>query len=111
MPAPRERAVPSTPLGRAWGFAQLGLTMAAGVAADRVAAAFGGGGATPSAPATPGGPTRRPTVSEANAERLAAALCRMRGAALKLGQMLSMQDESMLPPQVRKKMEWREGGP
>lgn len=28
-------------------------------------------------------------------------LCRMRGAALKLGQMLSIQDESVIPPQVR----------
>ena len=39
-------------------------------------------------------------LTEDNAERLAAALCRMRGAALKLGQMLSIQDENVLPPQV-----------
>jgi aarF domain-containing kinase len=39
-------------------------------------------------------------ITEANAERLANALCRMRGAALKLGQMLSIQDENVLPPQV-----------
>ncbi len=39
-------------------------------------------------------------MSEDNAERLASALCRMRGAALKLGQMLSIQDENVLPPQV-----------
>ena len=39
-------------------------------------------------------------LTEANAERLADALCRMRGAALKLGQMLSIQDENVLPPQV-----------
>lgn len=39
-------------------------------------------------------------MTEANAERLADALCRMRGAALKLGQMLSIQDEQVLPPQV-----------
>ncbi|MCJ1422629.1 hypothetical protein MMC29_000509, partial [Sticta canariensis] len=41
-------------------------------------------------------------MTEANAERLADALCRMRGAALKLGQMLSIQDENMLPPQVHR---------
>lgn len=40
-------------------------------------------------------------MSAGNAERLADALCRMRGAALKLGQMLSIQDENMMPPQVR----------
>lgn len=39
-------------------------------------------------------------LSEANAERLANALCRMRGAALKIGQLLSIQDESLIPPQV-----------
>lgn len=39
-------------------------------------------------------------MTEENAERLANALCRMRGAALKLGQMLSIQDENVLPPQV-----------
>ena len=39
-------------------------------------------------------------MSSGNAERLADALCRMRGAALKLGQMLSIQDENMMPPQV-----------
>ena len=89
--------------------------MAAGVAADRVAAAFGGGGGgraagggTPSSPSS-SSPPARPAVSEANAERLAAALCRMRGAALKLGQMLSMQDESMLPPQVTQQV-MRESG-
>ena len=39
-------------------------------------------------------------ITAGNAERLADALCRMRGAALKLGQMLSIQDESTLPPAV-----------
>ena len=39
-------------------------------------------------------------MTEANAERLAVALCRMRGAALKLGQMLSIQDESVIPPRL-----------
>lgn len=43
-------------------------------------------------------------LTEANAERLADALCRMRGAALKLGQMLSIQDENVLPPQVPPKL-------
>mgnify|MGYP003703444551 CR=1 FL=1 len=41
-----------------------------------------------------------PFLSEKNAERLALALCRMRGAALKLGLMLSIQDESIIPPPV-----------
>ena len=44
-------------------------------------------------------------LSEANAERLANALCRMRGAALKLGQMLSIQDENVLPPAFQSALE------
>lgn len=39
-------------------------------------------------------------LDEENAKRLADALCRLRGAALKIGQMLSMQDDHVLPPQV-----------
>lgn len=45
-------------------------------------------------------PLYSPYLTESNAERLANALCRMRGAALKLGQMLSIQDENLMPPQV-----------
>lgn len=41
-----------------------------------------------------------PFLSDKNAERLALALCRMRGAALKIGQMLSIQDESLVPAPV-----------
>lgn len=41
-----------------------------------------------------------PFLSDQNAERVALALCRMRGAALKVGQMLSIQDESLVPPPV-----------
>jgi aarF domain-containing kinase len=47
-------------------------------------------------------PAYSSVVSDANAERLAETLCKMRGAALKLGQMLSIQDEGVLPePLIR----------
>ena len=45
-------------------------------------------------------------ITEKNAERLADALCRMRGAALKLGQMISIQDENVLPPAVCSHLCW-----
>lgn len=45
-------------------------------------------------------PALSPFLSDKNAERLALALCRMRGAALKIGQMLSIQDESLVPAPV-----------
>ena len=44
-------------------------------------------------------------LSESNAQRLADALCRMRGAALKIGQMLSIQDETVMPPQFQAALE------
>lgn len=52
-------------------------------------------------PTSPGNQSAvSPFLSPQNAERLALALCRMRGAALKLGQMLSIQDESLVPAPV-----------
>jgi len=41
-------------------------------------------------------------LSEANAQRLAKRLSRLRGAAMKLGQMLSLQGEDLLPAEVTK---------
>ncbi|XP_070777134.1 atypical kinase COQ8A, mitochondrial isoform X2 [Enoplosus armatus] len=41
-------------------------------------------------------------LSEANAERIVRTLCKVRGAALKLGQMLSIQDDVFINPQLAK---------
>ncbi|KAM8737828.1 atypical kinase COQ8A, mitochondrial [Acanthopagrus schlegelii] len=41
-------------------------------------------------------------LSEANAERIVQTLCKVRGAALKLGQMLSIQDDAFINPQLAK---------
>ncbi|KAJ8009117.1 hypothetical protein DPEC_G00085520 [Dallia pectoralis] len=41
-------------------------------------------------------------MSEANAERIVRTLCKVRGAALKLGQMLSIQDDAFINPQLAK---------
>lgn len=84
-----------------------------GASAGSGQAADGGGGDGPPAAASsspgaagaaasgPGGGRGSMLMTTRNAERLADALCHMRGAALKLGQMISMQDESMLPPEVQ----------
>ncbi|XP_027367530.1 protein ABC transporter 1, mitochondrial [Abrus precatorius] len=92
---PRERKVPATPFSRALGFAGLGAGLAWGTlqeGAKRLA--FG----TPNLQGNQS--ALSPFLSEKNAERLALALCRMRGAALKIGQMLSIQDESLVPPPI-----------
>ncbi|XP_033933946.1 atypical kinase COQ8A, mitochondrial [Pseudochaenichthys georgianus] len=41
-------------------------------------------------------------LSEANAQRIVRTLCKVRGAALKIGQMLSIQDDAVINPQLAK---------
>ncbi|XP_035766937.1 atypical kinase COQ8A, mitochondrial [Neolamprologus brichardi] len=41
-------------------------------------------------------------LSEANAQRIVRTLCKVRGAALKIGQMLSIQDDAFINPQLAK---------
>ncbi|MPC57573.1 Atypical kinase ADCK3, mitochondrial [Portunus trituberculatus] len=43
-----------------------------------------------------------PFLTEANAKRIVDTLCKVRGAALKLGQMLSIQDSALINPQLQK---------
>jgi aarF domain-containing kinase len=80
------RAIPATRFGRALGFAQLGAGLVFGTAGEAASRLIGGGS------------TGNVVTNDKNADRVAATLCRMRGAALKMGQMLSIQDESLLPP-------------
>ncbi|KAI3745678.1 hypothetical protein L6452_08082 [Arctium lappa] len=91
----RERKVPTTSFFRALGFAGLGAGLAWGTlqeSARRIVYGTTDSQGKQSA--------LSPYLSEKNAERLALALCRMRGAALKLGQMLSIQDESLVPAPI-----------
>ncbi|CAM9543986.1 unnamed protein product [Chrysoparadoxa australica] len=117
--ANRSRSVPSTPLSRVLGFGQLAAGLAAGTVAEvirtSVAEGLGPGSGTTSAEGRgPGSGNQQDAntqerrtyvMNDANADRLAEALCRMRGAALKLGQMLSIQDERILPPQLVKALQ------
>lgn len=128
---PRERTVPSSPLARIAGFSQIASSIVLGTIKDKITGAFSGApaggntkeeeqaaqrqqsGTQPGASAANGGQssTASPNagsktvmgsfLSEANTERLAEGLCRMRGAALKVGQMLSIADDSMVPPQLQ----------
>lgn len=94
----REARVPASSFGRAVGFAGLGASLLVGAAKSQVGRVFGG--------KQEGSDNLYSSfLSEDNAERLAAALCRLRGAALKLGQMLSIQDDNLLPPQFQAALE------
>jgi aarF domain-containing kinase len=96
----RERRVPATPLGRAMGFAGLGMSLIGGTVVDKIADTFSLSSSSSSSSSKAIG-AGNAFVTEKNAERLAATLCRMRGAALKLGQMISIQDENVIPPQLQ----------
>ncbi len=87
---PEGSAVPSTRISRAFGFASLGAGLALGTAAELARRTLGG--------SSSGGNGSLVLSNDANAQRLSNSLRRMRGAAMKLGQMLSIQDESIAPP-------------
>ncbi|CAM9188583.1 unnamed protein product [Discosporangium mesarthrocarpum] len=102
----RTRSVPSSPLARVFGFGQLAAGLAMGTVAEAVRQSYNGE-RDDREEGAPGerGRVNRYVVSDANAERLAESLCRMRGAALKLGQMLSIQDESVIPSSLAKALD------
>ncbi|KAF4303480.1 ABC-1 domain-containing protein [Botryosphaeria dothidea] len=85
----RESRVPSSRFGRIWQYAGLGTSMAFGAVGESLRRVTGGAATGASL-----------MLSAGNMERLVAKLSRMRGAALKLGQMISFQDIKMLPPEI-----------
>jgi aarF domain-containing kinase len=87
----RENPIPSTQFGRLVGFGTLAVKLAVGEALGRANHVLSG-------------QSEKRLLSEHSAEILAEALCRMRGAALKLGQMLSLQEDG-LPPSLAKALE------
>lgn len=84
----RESRVPSSRFGRFWQYTGLASSMAFGAAGESLRRLTGGSG------------DGSLMLSEANMNRLVAKLSRMRGAALKLGQMMSFQDSKVLPPMI-----------
>ena len=81
----RESRVPSSRFGRLWQYGGLATSMAFGAVGEGFRRATGSTGNEGSI-----------VFSAANMERLVAKLSRMRGAALKLGQMLSFQGQTFL---------------
>ncbi|KAJ5778944.1 hypothetical protein N7457_006664 [Penicillium paradoxum] len=84
-----ESRVPSSRLGRMWQYGGLATSMAFGAVGEglrRVTGSQDSGSIM---------------FSAGNMERMVAKLSKMRGAALKLGQMLSIQDSNMLPEPIQ----------
>jgi aarF domain-containing kinase len=84
-----ESRVPSSRFGRLWQYAGLGTSMAFGAVSETIRRASGSQD------------TGSIMFSAGNMERMVAKLSKMRGAALKLGQMLSIQDSNMLPEPIQ----------
>ncbi|XP_034431588.1 atypical kinase COQ8A, mitochondrial-like isoform X1 [Hippoglossus hippoglossus] len=94
----RERKVPVTRLGRLMNFGGLAVGLGIGAIAEVAKKSL-----------KPQQQDDKKSVlnssaflSEANAERIVRTLCKVRGAALKLGQMLSIQDDAFINPQLAK---------
>ncbi|KAF3023002.1 hypothetical protein E8E14_010891 [Neopestalotiopsis sp. 37M] len=86
----RESRVPSSRLGRMWNYGSLAAGMLGGAISEGVSRGFGGGSSQGSV-----------LLSSGNMERLVSKLSQMRGAALKLGQIMSFQDSKMLPAPIQ----------
>lgn len=85
----RESKVPATRLSRLWNYGGLAAGMLGGAISEGFSRGLGYGG------------EGSVLFSPGNMERLVAKLSRMRGAALKLGQMMSFQDTKMLPAPIQ----------
>ncbi|KAJ8126587.1 hypothetical protein O1611_g7054 [Lasiodiplodia mahajangana] len=85
----RESKVPATRLSRIWNYGGLAAGMLGGALTEGLSRGFGGGG------------KGSVMLSAGNMQRLVAKLSKMRGAALKLGQMMSFQDSKMLPEPIQ----------
>ncbi|XP_062995858.1 atypical kinase COQ8B, mitochondrial [Elgaria multicarinata webbii] len=95
----RERKVPVTRIGRLANFGGLAVGLGLGALAE-VARNSLNGEQKPKEDSLL--LESNPFLSEANTERLVDTLCKLRGAALKIGQMLSIQDNSFISPQLQR---------
>uniref|UniRef100_A0A8C6WC62 Coenzyme Q8B n=1 Tax=Nannospalax galili TaxID=1026970 RepID=A0A8C6WC62_NANGA len=94
----REREVPASRISRLASFGGLAVGLGLGVLAEVAKKSLPGGSLQSEGSSRMGS---SPLLSEANAERIVRTLCTVRGAALKVGQMLSIQDNSLISPQLQ----------
>ncbi|XP_046579868.1 atypical kinase COQ8B, mitochondrial-like [Haliotis rubra] len=95
----RERRVPASRVSRLFSYGGLAAGLGAGAIAEVTRRSLGI--MNDNAAKGQGILDSSPFLTEANAERIVNTLCRVRGAAFKLGQMLSIQDNSFINPQLQ----------
>lgn len=86
----RASRVPASRLGRLFHYGSLAASLSIGAASESIRRSTTGGNSG----------STSVFMSDANIRRLVSTLGRMRGAALKLGQFMSIQDNHMLPPEI-----------
>merc|ERR1719233_632316 len=94
----KERRVPATRIARVANFASLGVGLGLGIVAEASRRAVGVGNKQDSGAKLDGSII----LNEANAERIVETLRRVRGAALKMGQILSIQDGAVISPELQR---------
>ncbi|KAJ3162639.1 hypothetical protein HDU86_003612 [Geranomyces michiganensis] len=87
----QQSRVPSSRASRLWHYGSLAAGVGLGSISESIKRVAGFSSAEP---------TSSPVLSPANIDLIVNKLTRMRGAALKLGQMLSIQDNKMLPKEI-----------
>ncbi|KAK0092666.1 hypothetical protein PV326_000888 [Microctonus aethiopoides] len=95
----KERKVPSTRIQRMVSFGTLGIGLGVGTVAEYGRRTLG------IKKETIGQTLDSMFLTKANAERIVSTLCKVRGAALKIGQILSIQDSSVISPELQKAFE------
>ncbi|XP_076463711.1 atypical kinase COQ8B, mitochondrial-like [Babylonia areolata] len=94
----RERRVPANRISRLMSYGGLAAGLGAGAIAEMTRRSLG---LKQEDKLTGGLVQASPFLTEANVERIVNTLCRVRGAALKLGQIISIQDNSFINPQLQ----------
>ncbi|XP_064408797.1 atypical kinase COQ8B, mitochondrial [Latimeria chalumnae] len=95
----RERKVPASRVSRLANFGGLAVSLGIGALTEIVKQSLSGEQRPKENRALL---DKNPFLSEANAERIVSTLCKVRGAALKIGQMISIQDNTFINPQLQK---------
>lgn len=95
----KERSVPSTRIQRMVSFGTLGIGLGLGTIAEYTRRTLG------LKEQRIGETIDSMFLTKANAERIVTTLCKVRGAALKIGQILSIQDNTIISPELQKAFE------
>lgn len=98
----KERQVPSGRVSRLINFGNLAAGLSAGALSEMAKRAIGKDNKGENLTNSMIDSTKSVFLTEENMERIVDTLCKVRGAALKLGQMLSIQDEALLSPTLQR---------